>query len=220
MGFLEDGLRYLPRSWLAMIPCFLISSFLSAIVFLAIMVLAALAVLAALVLGGFGASAVGSGQQALPALFLFLPIMFLVLVIFFIAFAPFLVMLIAGIFQDGLRGISRGRAAAIACHWPLLGIILMIPLIGLVTYALLLLFGAGAVAFDWHSLANNPADLVPVLAAFAAQSLLFEGVLNVMMVAFPAFWLTVFLIFYRRAVYSRPARAIRNPAPQLPVSAP
>ncbi len=203
MGFLEDGVRYLPRSWLVMILYFLYG-----IVFLLVMVLATL------VLGAFGASAVQTGQQAPSTLFLFLSIMFLLPLIFWIIFAPYWVMATAGAFQDGAHGVSLGFGVARACHWRLLGIILMLLLIGLMVYAALLLFGAGAVAFDWRSLANSPNNLVPALAAFAAQSSLLLIAYGVIMAALIAFGLTVFLIFYRGA-----AHPLLDPAavtPQLP----
>ena len=209
MRFLEDGLRYIPRSWLVMILYFLYG-----IMFALIMVLSAL------VLGAFGASALQSGQQAPATFFLFLSIMFLVPTIFWITFAPYWVMATAGAFQDGAHGVSLGFGVARACRWRLLGVILMLILIGLIAYVVLLLFGVGAVAFDWQSLAHNPANPLPLLAAFAAQSSLLLIAYGVMMAALIAFGLTVFLVFYRGAVYSQPAPAIANAAPQLPASEP
>ncbi len=197
MRFLEDGVRYIPRSWLVMILYFLYGIMFSLIM-----------VLSALILRAFGPSPALNAQQAVSTVFWFLSIMFLVAIIFWIIFAPYWVMATAGAFQDGAHGVSLGFGVARACRWRLLGVILMLILIGLIAYVVLLLFGVGAVAFDWQSLAHNPANPLPLLAAFAAQSSLLLIAYGVMMAALIAFGLTVFLVFYRGAAHNVPALPI------------
>jgi len=185
LDFWKNGIRYLWRCYLAVFEGILIVVKIDAVIGIVALVLWFPALVA--------------GPVALVVLVSAIVVSALVALLIV---APSVAMTTAGAFQDDVDGIGRGLGIARSHRWPLLGVLCLLSLIGSVVAALISVGTLAAFTTDVLAFVKTPSvsAFADAVGAFSAQSMLLSAVWAVLRTVLYGFGLTVFLIYYRRAV--------------------